>query len=183
MGLIAASGRPGALDLFRQVMLASAAIPIAFQPVLFEVEANGARYDELHVDGAVGANLFYSGGVFDFDAARRASGRSPAMQDIYVIHNGQLASVHSVTSRTLGSIALRTIKAAGKAGVLGDLFRIYAVAVRSQASFRWVTMPGDISLMSETAFDPVLMGKLYELGYGKGITGDFWNTALPGLEP
>jgi hypothetical protein len=183
MGLIATSGRPGALDLFRKVMLASASIPIAFQPVLFEVEANGARYDELHVDGAVGASLFYSGGVFDFDAARKASGRSPAMQDIYVIHNGQLASVHSVTSRTLGSIALRSFEAAGKAGVLGDLFRIYAVAVRSQASFQWITMPGDVSLKGETVFDPVLMGKLYELGYSKGITGEFWNTALPGFEP
>lgn len=183
MGLIAASGRPGALALFRQVMLASASIPIAFQPVLFEVEANGARYDELHVDGAVGASLFYSGGVFDFDAARKASGRSPAMQDIYVIHNGQLASIHGVTSRNLASIGQRTLKAAGKAAVVGDLFRIHSVAVRSQASIRWVTMPADISLVGETVFDPVLMGRLYELGYAMGSTGEFWNTVLPGLEP
>jgi hypothetical protein len=183
MGLIAASGRPGALDLFRQVMLASASVPVAFPPVLFEVEANGARYDELHVDGAVGASLFYSGGVFDFRAARKSSGRSPAMQEIYVIHNGQLAPVHSVTSRTLSGIALRTLEAAGKAGVLGDLFRIHAVTARSEANFRWVTMPGDVSLVGETVFDPVVMGRLYELGYSQGITGDFWNAALPGLEP
>ena len=58
MGLIAASGRPESLDLFRQVMLASASIPIAFPPVLFDVEAGGRRYDEMHVDGAVGARVF-----------------------------------------------------------------------------------------------------------------------------
>ena len=55
MGLIAASGRPEALALFRQVMLASASIPVAFPPVFFEVEAGGQRYDEMHVDGAVEA--------------------------------------------------------------------------------------------------------------------------------
>jgi hypothetical protein len=183
MGLIATSGRPGALELFRKVMLASSSIPIAFQPVLFEVEANGARYDEMHVDGAVGASLFYSGGVFDFDSARKAAERKPAREEIFVIHNGQLASVHAATSRTLGSIALRSFEAAGKAGAVGDLFRIYAVSLRSQAGFNWVTMPGDVSLKGETVFDPVLMGKLYDLGLERGRTGDFWNNAPPGMEP
>lgn len=51
MGLIAASGRPEALALFRQVMLASASIPIAFPPAFFEVDAGGLRYDEIHVNG------------------------------------------------------------------------------------------------------------------------------------
>ncbi len=39
MGLIATSGHPDALPLFRKVMLASASIPIAFSPVFFDVEA------------------------------------------------------------------------------------------------------------------------------------------------
>ncbi len=78
MGLIALSGRPESLDLFRQVMLASASIPIAFPPVLFDVESDGRRYDELHVDGGVGARVFYSGGLFrpsiDPPARRTRSG-------------------------------------------------------------------------------------------------------------
>ena len=64
MGLIATSGQPDALQLFRKVMLASASIPIAFAPVFFDVEAGGRRYDEMHVDGAVAANVFYNGGLF-----------------------------------------------------------------------------------------------------------------------
>jgi hypothetical protein len=51
MGKIASSGKPGALELFRSVMLASASIPGAFPPVMMEVEARGERYDEMHVDG------------------------------------------------------------------------------------------------------------------------------------
>jgi len=41
MGAIAASGHPGALDLTRKVLLASASIPGAFPPVMIEVEAAG----------------------------------------------------------------------------------------------------------------------------------------------
>lgn len=183
MGLIADSNRPGALALFRKVMLASSSIPIAFQPVLFEVEANGALYDEMHVDGAIGANVFYSGGVFDFDAAQKAAGRGPGHEDIFIIHNGQLASVHEPTSRTLGSIALRSLDAAGKAAVIGDLFRIYAAARRAEAGFHWVTMPGDVSVQGDTLFDPVLMGTLFDLGYATGLTEQIWTTVPPGLSP
>ena len=38
LGLIAASGRPEAVELFRKVLLASASIPVAFPPVFFDVE-------------------------------------------------------------------------------------------------------------------------------------------------
>jgi predicted acylesterase/phospholipase RssA len=37
MGAIAASGHPAALQLFRDVIRASAAIPIAFPPVFIKV--------------------------------------------------------------------------------------------------------------------------------------------------
>ena len=39
MGAIAASGHPEALDLFRRILIASAAVPVVFPPVYFEVEA------------------------------------------------------------------------------------------------------------------------------------------------
>ena len=43
MGRIAEYGGPQSLALFRKVMLASSSVPIAFPPVLFEVEADGRR--------------------------------------------------------------------------------------------------------------------------------------------
>jgi hypothetical protein len=50
MGAIAASGTPDRLSLFRQVLLASASIPV-FPPVLIHSEAHGHRFAEMHVDG------------------------------------------------------------------------------------------------------------------------------------
>ena len=50
-GAIASHGGPEALDLFRKVMRASASIPVAFPPVLLQVQAAGRQYDEMYVDG------------------------------------------------------------------------------------------------------------------------------------
>ena len=49
MGEIAASGGPQAIELFRNVILASAAIPGAFPPVEIPVRAEGQSFTEMHV--------------------------------------------------------------------------------------------------------------------------------------
>lgn len=183
MGLIASSGRPEALDLFRKIMLASSSIPVAFPPVLFKVEADGRTYDELHVDGAVKATVFYSAGVFNFETAQKSSPRGPGQEDIYIIHNGQLGPVHGETRRTLASIAYRSIEVAAKAAVIGDLFRIYTSALRSQSGFHWVTIPSEVSLESDQMFDPVTMRRLFEFGLEKAQNNEFWFNAPPGLQP
>jgi predicted acylesterase/phospholipase RssA len=58
MGAIAASDAPGALELFRKIMVASVLIPGVVSPVLFDVEIEGQRYQELHVDGGVIAQTY-----------------------------------------------------------------------------------------------------------------------------
>ncbi|MCL6634858.1 MAG: patatin-like phospholipase family protein [Peptococcaceae bacterium] len=55
MGAIASRGGEAALKLFREVMLASASVPGLFPPRLFDVEAGGERFQEMHVDGGVAA--------------------------------------------------------------------------------------------------------------------------------
>jgi hypothetical protein len=183
MGLIASSGHPDALALFRRVMLASASIPVAFPPVLFEVEAGSRRYDEMHVDGGVGANVFISGGVFSFSEVRQGVPRGIGRQDLFVIHNGQLQSVPRPTSRSLRSIGLRSLESASKAAFVGDLFRVYAVSQREEAGFNWITMPNGVELAGDELFDPVLMRGLFDLGYANALAGQVWATVPPGLPP
>ncbi len=181
MGLIATSGRDDALDLFRRVILASASVPIAFPPVFFDVEAGGRSYDEMHVDGAVAARVFYSGGVFRFARARAEVGRGSGREDIFVIHNGQLLPSAESTPRSLRGIALRAFDSAGKSAVVGDLFRIFAVTRVEDARFHWVTIPEDVELGGDEAFDPVVMSALYEVGYRNALAGPQWSRDLPGM--
>jgi predicted acylesterase/phospholipase RssA len=67
IGAIGASYQPQALDLFRNILLASAAIPAAFPPVLIDMGVNAKRYQEMHVDG-VDYNLAYIGPDFTMNA-------------------------------------------------------------------------------------------------------------------
>ena len=58
MGKIASYGTPQALDLFVSIMIASASIPAGFPPTMIDVEVDGKRYQEMHVDGGTLAQVF-----------------------------------------------------------------------------------------------------------------------------
>jgi predicted acylesterase/phospholipase RssA len=180
MGLIAGSGRPEALELFRQVMLASASIPVAFPPVFFEVEAGGRRYDEMHVDGAVAANLFLSGGVFRFQPIQARSGRGAGREDIFVIHNGKLRAEPSPVRRSVRAIGTRVLEASLRAGTVNDLIRVHAI--NREAGFYWVTIGENVELEGAEVFDPARMRELYDIGYGVGRAGPEWEVNPPGFQ-
>ena len=55
MGKIASLRTPEALNLFRDVVAASASLPVVFPPMLVTAEANGRVFQEMHVDGGVTA--------------------------------------------------------------------------------------------------------------------------------
>lgn len=183
MGAIADSGRPDALELFRKVMLASASIPVAFPPVFFDVELapGGPRYDEMHVDGGVGARVFLSRGAFRGSVIRARGGAGGrGVEEVFVIHNGQLIPMPDPIQRSLAQIAVRVIDTSGRAAALGDLFRIHAEARDQGGSFHWITIPEDVDIPAEEVFDPQQMGKLYELGYRIAVGEGRWYTKPPG---
>ncbi|MCU0969996.1 MAG: patatin-like phospholipase family protein [Rubrivivax sp.] len=184
MGLIATSGRADALDLFRKVMLASASIPVAFPPVLFEVEIGrgGPRHDEMHVDGGLGARVFLNGGVLDSSIVQRRGGLGgTGAQDIFVIHNGQLIPRPEPIGRTLPAIAARSIDASGRAAALGDLIRIHGYAQQATARLRWTTIPDAVQIDAAEVFDPAKMQALYDIGYRMAAGPEPWLTLPPGL--
>lgn len=182
MGLIAASGGREALELFRRVMLASASIPIAFPPVFFQVEAGGQRHDEMHVDGAVAAKVFLTGGVFRFAHVRSGIGQDPGRENVFVIHNGKLRAQPSPTTRTLRGIATRVLDAASRSAVVGDLFRIYALTLHERAGFHWITIADSVDLVGAEVFDPEKMRELYQIGYRAALAGPDWEIYPPGLQ-
>ena len=69
IGAIAASDYPQKMTLIHELLRASAAIPVAFPPVIISVEAEGKQYDELHVDGGVTSQVFLYPTETDLGAA------------------------------------------------------------------------------------------------------------------
>jgi predicted acylesterase/phospholipase RssA len=91
---IAASRHPKALDLFHSLMIASAAIPGAFPPVLIDVEAAGRGYQEMHVDGGAMAPVFvgWISGPWRPSTMPTVSGRSMSSATAGWIRTGRKSS-------------------------------------------------------------------------------------------
>ncbi len=183
MGAIATSGQPGALALFRQVMLASASIPAAFPPVLVDVELDGVRYDEMHVDGGVSAQMFFRGGWPDVEsAAEVAAGRDLESQGaVYVIRNGVLGPRPAHVQRRLNEIARRSIATMISVSVDNDLHRIFWQAREDGMEFNYVHLPDDFVAQHKEIFDPMEMKRLFDLGVAATTSSEPWRHTPPGI--
>ena len=134
MTRIAASGDPKALHLFRSIMIASAAIPGAFPPVMIDVVANGAQYQEMHVDGGTMNQLFMyppSLNVHETEQQFRMNRERRA----YVIRNSRLDMNWAHVERKAIDIVGRAISSLIQTQGVGDLYRVYLEAERDNVDF------------------------------------------------
>lgn len=171
--VIAASGAPGAADLIRDIVLASAAIPGAFPPVLIEVEAGGRRYTEMHVDGGVTAQLFLGPAGLDWSRIRERLDVQ-GMPSLYVIRNAQLGTDWESVDTRLKPIVTRTISTMIRNQGFGDLARIYIAAARHGLDFNLARVPADFEAEPAEAFDAAYMRELFDLGHRLGREGYPW---------
>jgi hypothetical protein len=184
MGLIANYGTPQALDLFHQIMVASASIPGAFPPVMIEVELNDRRYDEMHTDGGTVTQVFFYAGVVDLRAAAAElpGMAAPNVGDLYVIRNGQLGPESEQIERKLAEISGRAVSTMIKTAAFNNLYRIYAFAQRDNIRFHYVDIPDDYISQSQELFDQAEMNRLFEIGYELGLSDKAWHDAPLGLD-
>jgi hypothetical protein len=176
MGAIAGSDNPDALKLFRKVMLASASIPGAFSPVYFDVEMNGKKYDEMHVDGGVITEVFGYGRVF---VEQPDKSMQKGLCSIYVIRNGKLDTESEQMPRRVIPIIGRSFSTLMKAHSWNDLVRIYFVAQEDEVDFNYVSIPHDYESHGKEMFDPVEMKRLFDLGFDMAKDGYKWQKAPP----
>jgi len=176
MGAIASSGHPDALKLFRKVMLASASIPGAFPPVYFEVEVDGRRYDEMHVDGGVITGVF---GIGRLSAEQVETAEREGPCSCYVIRNGRLDAEPVQVARSTLKIAMRSLSTVMTTLLWEDLSRIYVLAREGKIDFNYVSLPHDYESHSKEPFDPGEMTRLFEMGYAMAKDGYRWNKTLP----
>jgi predicted patatin/cPLA2 family phospholipase len=186
MGAIAASGHPDALKLFRRVMIASAAIPVAFPPIYFKVEADGKRYDEMHVDGGVANQVFLYGPMIDPKKSRSVDAEYAQPKRkfrAYVIRNTQVKPTFEDMTPLIFKIAPRSVSSLIKAQGIGDLYRIYTTSVRDGLDFNLAYIPDAMDTNRHDEFDTRVMTVLFETGYKLADHGYRWNKKPPGFFP
>jgi predicted patatin/cPLA2 family phospholipase len=178
MGAIASSADPAALTLFRQVMLASTAIPGMFPPVMIDVELNGRRYQEMHVDGGVVAQVFLlpPGFLQDTEVARLAALRE---RNVFVIRNGHLQQGWRPVSRSTTKVARQALDTFIDAQTLKDLYRLEADANKSGEAFHVAFIDDAFSYPHKKAFAADYMQRLFDYSSGLASTGNAWHPRVP----
>ena len=175
MTAIAARKDPDAIALFRNILLASASIPGAFPPVMIEVEVDGRRYQEMHVDGGTMTQVFLYPPSLSIAAAPKRT------RSLYVIRNARLdADWASVERRTL-TIAARAIASLTTTQGLGDLYRIYATAQRDDLDFNLTFIPRSFTAPHNEQFDTAYMRVLFDTGFAAAKGGPEWQKYPPGF--
>ena len=175
MGAIAAHGGDDALKLFRTVLIASASLPGAFPPTLIDVEANGKKFQEMHVDGGTGGQFFVAPPAL---MAATSDYRLPASA-LYVVVNTGLEPDFAVVERFVPSIATQAIGALVKIDTRFMLDRSYLLAKRSGVPFNVATVPTSFNMRSRGAFDPDYMKALFKVGYEAGQSAEPFAAAPP----
>ena len=178
MTAIAASGNPDRLQLFRNVLVASAAIPGVFPPQLIKVTADGKVYEELHVDGGTTTQAFLvsaQNSLKDVDKALNF----PRKRSLYIIMNGTFAPQAEKTETKTLAIAARSISTLIKNQSIGDDYRMYAQCQKDGIAYNITSIPADFTDKAKSSFDTPYMRKLYDRGYQLGLTPAAWDKEPP----
>lgn len=172
---IAASGSPRARTLIVDILLASASIPGVFPPVMIEVEADGRRFEEMHVDGGVTSQVFVYPMGLDWNLVKERLGVDgpPAL---YVINNNRGLLAWETAPRRLLPILLRSVDSLIRTQGIGDLAQIYLLSQRDGLRFNLAYIPSSFVEQPQEKFDPVYMRKLFEFGFERAAAGYPWTS-------
>jgi hypothetical protein len=198
---IAGSGAPNARTLIGDLILASASMPGVFPPVRISVESGGVRYDELHVDGAVTAQMFLGPAGVDW---KRVSERFRVIgrPQVYVLRNERASPKwtafrmrlspmldHSISALgpspgtppawqevppRVPSILMRSLESMLQTRGLNDAVQIYLNSHGDDLGFNLARVPEDFNLGSSEFYDPNYMQGLFDRGYAMAKAGYPW---------
>jgi hypothetical protein len=176
MGAIAASKAPRRYALFRQVLLASSAIPAFFTPVMIKAEANGREISEMHVDGGTTAQ------ILTLPDQELVAGQLPSALNrlhIYMIVNNKLnGEFHLVRPRTV-PIASQAITLNMRRSMASTVNLSYLYAKAHGVDFNLSFIDKDYPRSEKGLFDTQVMRALFAYGRKLGETGTFWAKRPP----
>lgn len=172
---------PAAVQLFRDVIIASAAIPGLFPPVHIKVKSNGKTYDEMHVDGGVTRQVYVNSVNLPFRAFDKLYDKPP-QRFLYIVHNGKMTPDFGPVPPTTLDIASQSISTLMLYQQRGNIYRIYRMAKDDGVDFNSIAVPASFNLQPKSKFDLDYERALFEIGRKMGNDKE-WQKApndLPG---
>jgi hypothetical protein len=181
MGFIASSGRPDKLERYRDVILASASVPVLFPPVYIPVEVGEESYRQMHVDGGAREMIFFPQFIQDVDKAIAEAGfsRADVHGEIYVLYNGRIAArgtYKPLEPRALSvmEVFVRTLM---RKNTTSSIYRIWVRGLIHGMDIHITDIaPEYKDLQNDMDFNRDEMKRLFDYGYNRSINGQVWWT-------
>jgi predicted acylesterase/phospholipase RssA len=142
--------------LFRKVLLASAAVPVAFPPITLR--------DRLYVDGGTAASIFLYEEMLDVH--KKAKENNAIKMNVYAIMNYKRGLESKCVSPTALSIAVRSLNVLLNANEEADVKTVLYLSKYHGVPFRMTYIPKDhlMSFKSSLDFNTEEMRRLFRKG-------------------
>jgi len=181
LGAIASRNTAESRTLFQKVLLASCSIPGLLPPVPIDIEVDGKRFTELHVDGGVTACAFLQPAMVGIGPNGEQPSETGSVS-IHVVVAGKLHQTVAPAKRELFSIAGESMNAILQAKMEGELTKLFMLARYARADFKVTGIPADYEAAGNNmSFDQHTMRGLFDVGYRGGRDGTVWYSFPPGL--
>ena len=172
MGAIAAKGDAQSLQLFRDVLVASASIPGVFPPMMIKMKAADRReHGEMHVDGGVTAPFI---SIPEAMYSWSAPGGETLKGHLYILVNGKLDPNFTITRGGAITIMARSFDTMMKTTLRTYIAASRAFAERNGMDLQVAAVPEDTAADS-LKFDKASMTTLFQLGHDEAKAGKAWS--------
>ncbi|MGF1453434.1 MAG: patatin-like phospholipase family protein [Opitutales bacterium] len=171
MGKIARMPKPTAYTLYRKIILASSSLPVAYEPVYFEVEVEGQRFAQMHADGGVISPVFLESWMLSgADRRQAAQGR------VFLLFNLPFGQPkYKAVDPALWNISLATLKTTLNSLNANALQSAFELAKDYEYLFRYTAVPrSQQETTNPLAFEPEFLRDLFEYGYEQAQSTNAW---------
>ncbi len=172
MGRLASFPSPDRVQLYRDVLAASAAVPGVFSPVYIN---QGSLPATMHVDGGLITSMLFRGFMVD------PKGQN---EHVWAIANGHVNLVNNIkpSGTNAAGILGRSISEMLRSIAYRSIERNYVMARNAGARFNLAYLPDEEVEPNPIEFEPAQMTRLFEAGKALVRTGS-WKNAPPRLDP
>lgn len=183
MGAIASHNDPRHRELFRKVLLASAAIPGFFPPVRIPVLVDGHRYVERHIDGGTTSSMFFAPPYVAPEVRENLPTKWLYGSNLYVLVAGKVYPDPVVVKPRTFSIASNAVSTILYDQTRSDLHKLFLLSILTGMNYNFAAIPKDLPAPIEsTSFKPDEMTVLFNAGEDWAKTQSKWRITPPGYE-
>jgi hypothetical protein len=137
----------------------------------------------MHVDGGAVSQAFLVPPSLNTRDVLQRSGFKRKAVGAYIIRNGRLTTEWSDVNRLTLPIAEKAVSTLINYNGVGDLYRMYLITQRAEATFNLAYIGDDFNAKHPEDFDQEYMRALYRFAYEKAVKGYPWGNAPPGFAP